>query len=93
MYWATDNLDVEALIQKDLIMTSLALGHPAAWNRVEVIWQRITRSLNRPNTPDSSHEDAHSTREFILEMLYRNSDAFQSELDVQSMMCTYPGRF
>jgi hypothetical protein len=93
MYWATDNLDVEALIQKDLIMTSLALGHPAAWTRIEVIWHCITRSLNRPTTPDNSLEDTHNRQEFILEMLNKNPEAFQSEQDVQSMMYSYPGRF
>ncbi len=38
-------------------------------------------------------EDSRSRREFILEMLDRNADAFQSELDIQYMAQMYLSKF
>lgn len=42
---------------------------------------------------DDAPEDARARRDFIQDALARNPDAFASELDVQNMMCMFPGRF
>ena len=74
-------------------MTSLALSRPAIWKRFEVIWELLAPSHNRPVASNDSQEDSRNRRDFFLEMLNRNPDAFQNELEVQNMMHSYPGRF
>ncbi|MGI9394476.1 MAG: hypothetical protein ACR2OY_07510 [Boseongicola sp.] len=74
-------------------MTSLALGYPPIWNRLDEIWQRNIPTRSRPGSRDKSREDDRSRQNFVLEMLDRNPDAFQSEQDVQNMMYSFPGRF
>lgn len=50
---------------------------------------------NRSPKPQSidAPEDSRSRRDFILEMLARNADAFQSELDIEYMAQMYWSRF
>ncbi|MGI9390755.1 MAG: hypothetical protein ACR2O1_11915 [Boseongicola sp.] len=74
-------------------MTSLALGYPPIWNRLEEMWKLSVPTRNCPDARDKSREDARIRQEFVTEMLDRNPDAFQSEQDVQSMMLSFPGRF
>ena len=74
-------------------MTSFALSHAAIWKRFEAFWELLAPSHNRPIASDDSQKDARARRDLFLETLNRNTDAFQSELDVQNMMLSYPGRF
>lgn len=37
--------------------------------------------------------DTRARRDFLCDMLDRNSDAFRSEADIHFMMSVYPGRF
>jgi hypothetical protein len=74
-------------------MTSLTLDHITIWSRLDDFWKHIAHSPSRPETSDNLPEDAHSRQEFALEMLNKNSGAFQSEMDVQNMMRCFPGRF
>ncbi len=74
-------------------MTSLALAHPTVWRRIEIIWGLLAPSLDLSAASDDPQEDSRNRRDFFLEMLNRNPNAFQNELDVQNMMHSYPGRF
>ncbi len=55
----------------------------------------LTRRAHHPGRPDKEapHDETRNRLEFVQEMLTTNSDAFASDLDVQSMMQLYPGRF
>lgn len=74
-------------------MNSLTLAQPAFWSRFSLIWKRINPSPRLTDMGNKSHEDERTRREFIHDMLNKNSDAFQSELDVQCMMGTFPEHF
>jgi len=66
-------------------MTSLTLTHPTIWRRIEDFWKTMAPSRNRAIPPEDVREDSRAERDFILEMLDRNPDAFHSEMDIQSM--------
>ena len=74
-------------------MTTIARPIPAIWSRFKVTWNRDAPSSRHPSLSNNSHAEARSRQDFVLEMLRRNANAFQSELDVQSMMYSYPCRF
>jgi hypothetical protein len=54
--------------------------------------RRLFSAPRRPNAQNAP-EDARARRDFIQNTLARNPGAFDSDLDVQSMMLTFPGRF
>jgi len=47
----------------------------------------------RPRHEAPAAEDSFARREFILEMLDRNSSAFASDADLRGLMHLYPDRF
>lgn len=47
----------------------------------------------RGPVPDADRDDSRARRDFLMDMLDRNPDAFASEHDVQSMIRLYPGHF
>lgn len=72
-------------------MTSMTFASPEFWN-----WSGIfPRRARKSGTEDAEDavDAARNRRAFIDDMLTRAPDAFTSELDVQSMMHMYPGRF
>ena len=76
-------------IQKDLAMTSLTFAQPTIWKRVGDFWKTLLPSRKHASAPKNSQEDSRAERDFILEMLDRNPDAFQSDLDIHSMARSY----
>jgi hypothetical protein len=74
-------------------MTFLALSRPSFWKRFEVLLEILVPSQDCTTPRDASREDSRARRDFILEMLDRNPDAFQSELDVQNMARLYRCKF
>lgn len=74
-------------------MTSLSLARPTVWRRFEEFWKTLAPSRDCATPPEDSQEDSRDERDFILEMLDRNPDVFQSELDIQSMARLYRCKF
>ena len=74
-------------------MNSLALSRPAISKRFEDFWETLVPSRDCATPPNDSQEDSRAARDFVLEMLDRNPDAFRSELDVQNMARLYRCRF
>ncbi|SLN62969.1 hypothetical protein PEL8287_03453 [Roseovarius litorisediminis] len=60
---------------------------------IDSIRERIRPSFSGSSTSEETWEATRNRRQFIHEMLNRNPDAFRSDLDVQSMLQTYPGQF
>jgi len=74
-------------------MTSLTLTQPTIWRRIEGFWKTLVPSRNHAAPPEDPQEVSRAERDLILEMLDRNPDAFQSELDIQSMARLYRCKF
>ena len=74
-------------------MTSLTLPHLTIWSRFQGFWKNLVSSQDWTTSPEDSQEDSRASRDFVLEMLDRNPDAFQSELDVQYMAHLYRCKF
>ena len=74
-------------------MTSLALSKPTIWTRFQDVWKTLVPSRDCATAPEDLQEDSRAERDFILEMLDRNPDAFQSEMDVQAMAHFYRCKF
>lgn len=68
---------------------SFALRPAALLRRAAALLRGLAARLSAPVDPD----DARARRDFVLEMIARNPDAFSSDLDVQVMMQHYPGQF
>ena len=51
------------------------------------IAEALARHTARPSTDDGARRD------FVLDKLRENGDAFRSEADIQCMMSVYPCRF
>jgi hypothetical protein len=79
--------------QKDLAMTSLTLSRPTVWRRFEDFWKTMAPSRDCATPRGDSQEDSRAERDFILEMLDRNPDVFQSESDIHSMARLYRCKF
>ncbi|WP_406646061.1 hypothetical protein QEZ52_18740 [Aliisedimentitalea scapharcae] len=71
-------------------MLSFAVSFPVAWTRMHAIREKLALFPCVPHRSEHDPEDARHRRAFIQEMMNRNPDAFQSDLDVQSMMQSYP---
>ena len=74
-------------------MTTRALSPAVLLGRSIPLFWRRNHSRERRPVPDVSPEVERARREFLQEMLARNPDGFSSELDVQSMMLFYSGKF
>jgi hypothetical protein len=74
-------------------MTTAARQQPTIWKNIEVVAKFFFGSNHCKPTSRAPTEDAQARREFILEMMENNPDAFKSELDAQCMMHFYPSRF
>lgn len=74
-------------------MTTAAREHPFFWKSIEVVAKFFFGSNRCKPKLKAPIEEAQARREFILEMMENNPDAFQSELDAQCMMHFYPSRF
>ena len=74
-------------------MTSLTFTRPTIWKRIEDFWKTLKPLRNSATPPEDSQEDSRAERDFILEILDRNPDAFQSELDIHSMARLYRCKF
>ena len=74
-------------------MNSLALTRPTIWKRIEEFWNALKPSSNCEAPTNDAQEDARAERDFILEMLDRNPDAFQSEMDIHSLARLYRSKF
>jgi hypothetical protein len=74
-------------------MTSLTFTRPTIWKRIEDFWKTLKPSSNCATPPEDSQMESRAERDFILEMLDRNPDAFQSELDIHSMARLYRCKF
>lgn len=68
---------------------AFALRPGAPLRRAAALLRGLAARLSAPVDPD----DARARRDFVLEMIARNPDAFSSDLDVQAMMLHYPGQF
>jgi hypothetical protein len=66
-------------------MTFLTFAQSTIWKRLEDFWKTLVPSRYHAAAAEDTQEDIRATRDFFLEMLDRNPDAFQSELDIQSM--------
>ncbi len=74
-------------------MTSLTLSRPTIWRRFQDFLKSLAPSQDCATPPDDSQEDSRTRRDFALEMLDRNPDAFKSELDIQNMARLYRCKF
>ena len=74
-------------------MTSLTRSGPTFWRHFQDFWKTLVPSRKCATPPDDSQEDSRAERDFILEMLDRHPDAFQSELDIQHMAHLYRSKF
>jgi hypothetical protein len=74
-------------------MATLTLSHRGIFDRLALPSWRRNLTRKRGPAPNASPEDARLRRQFLHEMLTRNSAAFSSELDVQGMMYLHAGRF
>ena len=70
------------------VLQSLFFRMPrsAFWSTFGIRRQRKRYAMNE-------QEDSRSRREFVMEMLDRNPDAFSSELDIQHMARLYRSKF
>ncbi len=74
-------------------MTSLTLSRPTIWRSFQDFWKTLVPSKDYATPSDDSQEDSRARRDFVLEMLDRNPDSFQSELDIQNMARLYRCKF
>lgn len=74
-------------------MTSVALSRPSIWKRFEDFLESLVPSRDCATSPNDSQEDSRASRDFVLEMLERSPEVFQSELDIQSMARLYRCKF
>jgi hypothetical protein len=70
-------------------MTSLTLARPTILRRILDFWTNAVPAQDRPKSPDETPDQARARRDFALEMLDRYPDAFQSELDLETMSRLY----
>ena len=74
-------------------MTSLTLTQATIWKRLGGLWTTMVPSPTFAKPHNDPQEDSRAERDLILEMLDRNPDAFQSELDIHSMASLYRCKF
>ncbi len=74
-------------------MTYFVISRPSFWSRFEDFLESLVSSRDCETPNHELHEDSRARRDFMLEMLDRNPEAFQSEFDVQNMARLYRCRF
>ncbi|WP_433989345.1 hypothetical protein SuNHUV7_38750 (plasmid) [Pseudoseohaeicola sp. NH-UV-7] len=74
-------------------MTSFTMTRPIVWKHIEEIWKALKPSRNCATSTDDAQKDSRAERDFILEMLDRNPEAFQSEFDIHSLARLYRCKF
>ena len=74
-------------------MAEHALPQMPFWKFPRALAVLLERKLSSEAQAIDQREDSRSRRQFILEMLDRNPDAFQSELDIQYMAQMYLSKF
>lgn len=74
-------------------MTPLTLSRPAIWRRFQDFWNTLGPSRDCATPPEDLQEESRDRRDFILEMLDRNPDAFNSESDILVMAHLYHCKF
>ena len=73
-------------------MTVIALA-PTLASRIAALFAWTPSQETRHPRDRDDCDDARACRDFLSEMLRENPQAFASELDVQSMMNVFPGRY
>lgn len=74
-------------------MTSLAHPQPGFWTRFEQLAKSLVSRRNIARPPEDRQEEVRAGRDFVLEMMDKYPDAFQSELDIHNLAHLYRGRF
>jgi len=74
-------------------MTSPAFSRPAIWGRFQDFWKSCIPSRDCLTPLEGQQDKSRAMRDIALEMLDRNPDAFQSELDIQAMAHMYRCKF
>lgn len=70
-------------------MTFLLLKRPNILKHFQDFQRTLASSRDSATPSEDAQMDARANREFILEMLERNTEAFQSELDILNMSGLY----
>ena len=70
-------------------MTFLLLKRPNILKRFQDFQRTLASSRDSAAPSEDAQMDARANREFILEMLERNTEAFQSEIDILNMSGLY----
>lgn len=70
-------------------MTFLLLKRPNILKHFQDFQRTLAPSRDSAAPSEDAQMDARANREFILEMLERNTEAFQSELDILNMSGLY----
>ena len=70
-------------------MTSLTLSRPAILRRFKDLWKALVPSTDCAQPPNDPEEETRARRDMILEVIDRNPDAFQSEMDIQHLAHLY----
>ena len=66
-------------------MTSFAIPHFALWTPLALFQKLLSNSQERPSTSEALNGNSLIRRDFLLEMMQSHPEAFQSELDLQTM--------
>lgn len=74
-------------------MVEHALPQLSFWKFPRVTWEVFGLRRSPKSLSIDEQEDSRSRREFVLEMLDRNADAFHSELDIQHLARLYRSKF
>ena len=74
-------------------MTTLARPFSGLWSRIEQLRNSLMSRRNIAAPPEDRQEDVSAERDFILEMMDKYPDAFQSELDIHNLAHLYRGKF
>ncbi len=70
-------------------MNALAHSRSTTSKSISDVWKPLFSWWDRGTSPVEPQEDARASRDFLLEVLDKSPDAFQSDLDVLTMahMC------
>jgi len=74
-------------------MNTVVTQAPSYWNPFRFFKFIPSNARKEPANTASSDEESRIRRSFVLEMMQAHPEAFQHELDVQTMMQFYSLRF
>ncbi|NOD95114.1 hypothetical protein GS636_20140 [Ruegeria sp. HKCCD4884] len=66
---------------------------PSIWTVFGGLFGWTKRACPETRKPQPTANDLHAERDYINDVIWSDPAAFSSELDVQTMMSLYPGRF